>query len=422
MNQPGSLCRTALQIVGGAMALIAVISPVSSTEHARFESEACHEPGTWLDPASGTAMSPEELYARVAESQVVLLGEDHDNVEHHRWQLHTLAALHGRKSDVVLGFEMFPRRVQPALDRWVSDELDVESFLQASDWREVWAFDPDLYLPLFHFARQNRIPMVALNVERSLVARVGREGWAAIPEDERELVSDPKPASTAYRESLGRVYAEKQELGIEGHAAQSEEDEATPDLSAIMESEDFARFVEAQLTWDRAMAEGLAEAARRAPDALIVGVVGRGHVEHGYGVPSQLADLGLKDSAVLLPVSADVICSPAEEYLADAVFIVDRPELVESAEPKPRLGVVIETADDAVRILKVLERSVAEHAGLKASDLVLSAAGFPLARVDDLVKVVQRQAPGTWLPLKIRRNGEDLEVVAKFSTKFEPPE
>jgi uncharacterized iron-regulated protein len=409
----------ALIIAASALGVIAVLVPVYGGEHAAPEGEACREPGTWLDPASGKGLAADTLSGRLAGRRVILLGEQHGNVEHHRWQLHTLAALHGRKAGLVIGFEMFPRRVQPALDRWVRGELDVESFLEAADWRGVWAFDPGLYLPLFHFARQNRIPMVALNVERSLVARVGREGWAAIPEDEGEGVSDPKPASPAYRESLARVYAEKRALGLEGEEAPAEEEDVAPDLSAIMQSEDFARFVEAQLTWDRAMAEALAEAARRAPDALIVGVLGRGHAEHGYGVPSQLADLGLEDSAVLLPVSAGALCSPVEEYLADAVFVVEQPDRVEPpGRPKPRLGIMIETVENAVRIMNVFESSVAESAGLEIGDIVLSAAGFPVARVGDLIEIVQRQAPGTWLPLSIRRDGAELDVLAKFPSRF----
>jgi uncharacterized iron-regulated protein len=418
MTLAGALGRSALLIAAGALAVIAAMAPVYAAEHAAPEAETCREPGTWLDPASGETLAADALAGRLAGRRIVLLGESHSNVEHHRWQLHTLAALHGRKTDMMLGFEMFPRRVQPALDRWVRGELDVESFLEAAEWEEVWAFDPELYLPLFHFARQNRIPMVALNVERSLVTRVGREGWAAVPKDEREGVSDPKPASPAYRESLAQVYAEKQVLGLTGEEAPAEGEDAAPDLSAIMESEGFARFVEAQLTWDRAMAEALAAAARRAPDALIVGVVGRGHAEYGYSVPYQLADLGLEDSAVLLPVSADALCNPAETYLADAVFVVEQSDRVESDKPKPRLGIMIETAESGVRIMTVLDGSVAEAAGLEVGDIVVSAAGFPVARVGDLIEVVQRQAPGTWLPLSIRRDGVELDVLAKFPSRF----
>ena len=92
----------------------------------------------------------------------------HDNPEHHRWQLQTLAALHAVRPDMVIGFEMFPRRVQKALDQWVAGELSEAQFLAASDWNAVWSTDAKLYLPLFHFARMNRLPMVALNIDTRL--------------------------------------------------------------------------------------------------------------------------------------------------------------------------------------------------------------------------------------------------------------
>jgi S1-C subfamily serine protease len=37
--------------------------------------------------------------------------------------------------------------------------------------------------------------------------------------------------------------------------------------------------------------------------------------------------------------------------------------------------------------------------------------------VSDLVEAVQRQAPGTWLPLKVRRGAETIELVAKFPAR-----
>ena len=66
---------------------------------------------------------------------------------------------------MVIGFEMFPRRVQPALDRWVAGELTEAEFLQQAEWGKVWSMPAELYLPLFHFARMNRIPMLALNID-----------------------------------------------------------------------------------------------------------------------------------------------------------------------------------------------------------------------------------------------------------------
>jgi len=57
----------------------------------------------------------------------------------------------------------------------------------------VWGYDAALYMPLFQFARLNRIPMIALNVERKLVSRVGQQGWEGVPAAEREGLSDPAP-------------------------------------------------------------------------------------------------------------------------------------------------------------------------------------------------------------------------------------
>ena len=71
----------------------------------------------------------------------MLLGESHTDVDHHHWQLHTVAALHGRGANVVIGFEAFPRRLQSVLDDWIAGKLTDEAFLKASEWRQVWGYD-----------------------------------------------------------------------------------------------------------------------------------------------------------------------------------------------------------------------------------------------------------------------------------------
>ena len=73
-------------------------------------------------------------------------------------------------------------------------------------------------------------------------------------------------------------------------------------LAEAMKEPEFKRFVEAQLTWDRAMAEALASANREFSNATIVGVLGSGHVEDGHGVPHQLKDLGVTALTTLIPV------------------------------------------------------------------------------------------------------------------------
>ncbi|HEY7301982.1 MAG TPA: ChaN family lipoprotein [Xanthobacteraceae bacterium] len=391
----------------------------SSAAHVQTPS-ACSTYGGWIDVKSGQPIDRAALYRDLtAKNGVVLLGEFHTNADHHRLQLQALAALHGLGRNLVIGFEAFPRRLQSVLDDWIAGKLSEEEFLKASQWRQVWGYDSGLYMPLFEFARLNRIPMVALNVERSLVARVGREGWEAVPLAEREGLSDPVPASEGYRRELARVYAVKKTLGPEGldRASTSHEPPpAEPDEAAIaeaMKQPEFKRFVEAQLTWDRAMAQALAAAKQKFADATVVGILGAGHVEDGYGVPHQLEALGVAGTSSLIPTSVDEACKIIGTAYADAVFTL--PQQEEAAPPeRPRLGVLLAQGDRSPRIDRVVGDSVAEAAGLKAGDDVLRAAGLEMRNPDDLVEVVGRQAPGTWLPLSIRRDGQEIDIVAKF--------
>src|SRR5258708_15806521 len=156
---------------------------------------ACATYGNWIDVKTGQPIDRGVLFRDlVAKAAVVLLGESHTDADHHRWQLNTLAGLHGRGGNIVIGFEAFPRRLQSVLDDWVEGKLTDEAFLKASEWRQVWGYDAALYMPLFQFARLNRIPMTALNVERKLVSQVGQQGWEGVPPAEREGLSYPAPA------------------------------------------------------------------------------------------------------------------------------------------------------------------------------------------------------------------------------------
>lgn len=265
-----------------------------------------HRPGTWRCPSKGRELDHAALMGDMARKSVVLLGETHDRYDIHRWQLNVAAGLLAHRRDVVLGFEMFPQRVQPVLQQWTSGELNDTQFLDAVEWDQVWGFEPELYLPLFHFCKEFGIPMYALNCRRALVTEVGKQGWEAIPVADRDGVSPAKPATSAYREYLFRIVG-----GFErplGSGATSPEDPA------------FDRFVRAQQTWDRAFACNIASIAEESGAPLVIGIIGRGHLEYGHGTPYQLADLGVFDVAVLLPTDDVHIDTATSTGIADAVF------------------------------------------------------------------------------------------------------
>ena len=406
MNVRAGICLLAL------ISSLPFLAPVQAAEE---EGSCSGHVAQWLDPASGEKLDGQQLLQRLAKTRVVLLGETHTSVAHHRWQHYMLSALHGYNPNMMVGFEMLPRAAQPALDEWSAGRLGEKALLEQTQWQKVWGYDADLYLPLLHFARLNRLPALALNIDRELVSRVGQEGWDAISEKQSMGMSEPAPASDAYRESLARLFAYKQSLK-DGTADENEQD--SPDIDKILESEDFANFVDAQLTWDRAMAEALAAAHRRDPSALVVGIVGRGHLEYGYGIPHQLADMGIDDVDVLLPIDADDECEPLPIDLASAVFVVDA-DGETAAAARPRLGVYIEDGDTGVRVLQVVDDSVAAAAGLREGDVIQSAAGFDTRTTAGLIEIIQRQAPGTWLPLRLLRGDEVIDKIAKFPQSFD---
>jgi uncharacterized iron-regulated protein len=418
--------KSRLRIPASAWLLASVIGVLVPAPFARAaEAEtACKATANWVDVKTGNAVQGNALLRDVvAKNAIVVLGESHTDADHHRWQLQTLAGLYGRTGKMAIGFEAFPRRLQGVLDDWVAGKLSADAFLKASDWRRVWGYDAALYMPMFQFARLNRIPMIALNVERTLVSKVGRDGWASVPGGEREGLTKPAPASTGYQRELARVYQMKTLMAtaqpggaidpasppIEG--ADVELDEKT--FADVLREPEFQRFVDAQQTWDRAMAEALAAGQRKFPGATVVGIAGVGHVEGGYGIPHQLKDLGVAEVASFIPAGTDEACKLVGTGYADAMFTLAPTS--DAAPERPRLGVLLADGEGGgARIDQVVPKSVAEATGLKAGDNIVRAAGLEMRNSGDVVDVVAVQAPGTWLPLGIRRDDQEIEMIAKF--------
>lgn len=258
-----------------------------------------HPRATWLDPNSGTLLDHAALMRRMAARQVVLLGETHDSAEIHRWQLQILTCLHLLRANIACGFEMFPRRVQPTLDAWVAGTLTTEAFLEQVEWNTVWGFPPEIYLPIFHFCRANAVPMLALNCNRPLVTRIGRDGWDGVREDEREGLTPAAPPTPGHRAYVASLIGKPPE-------------------------EISDRFLRAQQVWDRAFACHIANAIQATPTPpLVVCIAGRGHIDYGHGTPHQLRSLGITNLGILLPTEAPTHDPTTIADIGDALFRLD---------------------------------------------------------------------------------------------------
>lgn len=356
--------------------------------------EACaprSQLGQWIVPTANHAgkTTALEVLAAMKTQQVVLLGEQHDSAEDHRWQLQVLTQLHSQHQPMAVGFEMFPRRLQSVLNQWVAGELSESEFRKQSEWDKVWGYEWEHYAPLFHYARMNQIPMLALNVERTLVNSVGQQGFSSVPDAQREGVTQPATPPQGYLDALRSVFS------------------MHPDKA--MDEAAFMRFVEAQTVWDRAMAQIMSEYLKHHPQAQVVGIMGSGHVRNGYGVAHQLKNLGVEKTGLLMTWERTDSCKALGNGLADALYLVEAPK-----SSPPRMGVGIQELPQGLKITSITSGSIAEAADLKVGDVIVEVAGQAAKNFALLRSAIQRQAPGTWMPLKIKRNEQDIDIVARF--------
>jgi uncharacterized iron-regulated protein len=185
-----------------------------------------------------TTLSLDRLAAQLATKRVVFVGETHDRYDHHLNQLEIIRRLHQLDPSLAIGVEYFQQPFQPQVDDYIAGRTTEKEFLRTTQYYQGWGYDYRLYAPIFRFAREQRIPVRALNVPSDLASAVAKVGIAGLSGQQRaHLPREIGAADEAYRSRL--------------HKAFEQHKSAKPDA--------FDHFVEAQLVWD----EGMAESALR---------------------------------------------------------------------------------------------------------------------------------------------------------------
>ena len=237
-----------------------------------------------FDLARKKEISLSEAVSDLKKSRVVLVGEHHSNIAHHRAQLAVIRALKEAGLDVAVGLEMFRRESQPALDRWVSGEIDVPSFEKI--YYDNWNFPWDAYRMIFEYARDQKIPMIGLNVPREITRKVSRDGFKSLsPEQKGQLAEVSCVVDQKYMNYI------RQAFGGHGHGQLN-----------------FIYFCEAQMVWDTALAVYTLNYLKKHPGSIVVVLTGVGHAQKG-AVPRQIEMRSKLPYSVILPKVDDGIDS-----------------------------------------------------------------------------------------------------------------
>lgn len=225
--------------------------------------------GRIWDVEASRFVTEAELVTALAAADFVLLGEKHDNLEHHQLQARLVAAILAADRRPVVGFEMLTRaQAEPLAAYLAGRPRDAAGLGRAVGWEKSGWPAWSAYRPIADAALAAGADLVATNLTRSQVRRVGREGYSALDVDLVERTGLDWPLDPATRAALEKEIQDS-------HCGQAPEH-----LVAGM--------VRVQRARDAVMADTLVAAAG---DRGGVQITGTGHARKDRGIPVYIARL-----------------------------------------------------------------------------------------------------------------------------------
>jgi len=243
----------------------------------------------------GNTTSFEDMVEEISAAQAIFIGEQHNEPTHHRTQLDVIRTLHKKGRHLAIGLEMFQKENQKSLDDWISGKIPEREFIPI--FLENWGFRWELYRNIFLYARENKIPLVGLNVPQEITRKVGKTGFLSLTDEERMKLP---PGVTCeldqeYMDHLVRIFHYK----------------GSTDKS-------FVYFCEAQVLWDQAMAWHLTEYIKNNPERTVIVLAGAIHTWK-YGIPKQKQRYISGEQKVIVP---DLPVGPESMSVDDADYFI----------------------------------------------------------------------------------------------------
>lgn len=225
--------------------------------------------GRWADEAA--------LLADVTGARFALLGETHDNVDHHLLQARLTRALGQAGRRPAVAFEMLATEQQPAIDAVLARPApEADAVGKAVGWDgSGWPPFAE-YRPIFAAALEAGMRPVAANLPRSEIQAVVRRGAEALPAPVRARIDRQGPLSPEAARAM------REEMR-DSHCGELPE--------AMLEP-----MVLGQRARDAQMAEVLAGLGE--PGGILI--AGAGHVRNDRGVPAYLPEASGRIASVLL--------------------------------------------------------------------------------------------------------------------------
>lgn len=221
--------------------------------------------GEIRDLRSGQTLTGEELVERLEKSSRLIVGEQHDNRDHHALQVWLLQSLGERRAQGSLLLEMLTPDQQLRVDDVRHASTPSTDLPGALAWQSGW--DWNLYGPIVRFALTQPYPLLAANLDTLEV---------------RAVYANP-PTLSGSRSNAASVKDELLEQISDSHCG-------------LLPKSQMPAMLAVQQQRDRRMAKRLLAAPT--PSLLFAGAY---HARKDVGVPIHVLDLGeLQAPAVLM--------------------------------------------------------------------------------------------------------------------------
>lgn len=263
---------------------------------------------------TGRSLTWTEVLDLASASDVIVVGEQHDDPGAHAIELALVEDLLDRHPGSMVSMEMLERHEQADLDAYLADEIDLATFIErtgSARWSGSQRWE-DSYGRLVEAAKARGGRVVAANAPRKYVRRARVEGYEALeslPEEERVLFDLPERLDEgAYRERFREIMTSMREAN--GNPPPSEES--------------IENLLRSQMVWDATMAASIANALADPDlpaDAKVVHAVGRFHSDFEGGTILELARLMPEARILVVSVTPDGV-APGDEDLGRADVLV----------------------------------------------------------------------------------------------------
>ncbi len=344
-----------------------------------------HHEATAIEVSSIRTLT--DVVRGVNNKKIIYVGEVHDVFAHHAVQLDIITGIYKRNPRVAIGMEMFQRPFQKTLDSFIAGKTGEVDFLKQSEYFNRWGFDYHLYKPILDFARTEKIPVIALNLQREIIEKVSHGGIDSLSDEEKALIPQELDFSDdEYRERLKEVFS----------------------MHEGADEKNFHYFYQSQILWDETMSHSVDEFLKKNPDNTIVVLAGQGHLRYGSGIPKRTFRRNAQDYAIVL------IDEEVEKDIADYVVF---PKPVEGITT-PKLMVFLSKEEGRMKIAGFPEKSVSEKAGMKVDDIILFIDETEIKSIDDIKIYLLGKKRGDFVKVKIRRKEDDLRKEMVFDVEL----